>query len=295
VAVTDGGNTQACLWRNGQPILLGIPAGGDFSVALGINNKSEICGYWGNSVTGPHRAFIWRDGVMTDLKLPLDPHSVAEDINDASQITGWMGNIQSSHCFVWSGGTVTDLGPIAGGVSGRGSAIGRNGMVSGWGLAEPTRGGPSQARSAQWRGGQTIDLGMLPKGEHMRVHGGNDFATVGYCDRPSSIGDRGFLFQGGTLHDLSDLAANAVIGSAKGINQYGQIVARGWVDGGPTATILLTPKSNNPADVSHDCRVDVDDVIAVIVEWGNDSYADADGNGVVDVDDLILVILNWTH
>ena len=48
-------------------------------------------------------------------------------------------------------------------------------------------------------------------------------------------------------------------------------------------------------DVDGNCVVDVDDLIAVILAWGQRvSPADVNGDGIVDVDDLIMVILNWS-
>jgi uncharacterized membrane protein len=292
---TFSGQDQACLWRNGQAILLGIPPGGNFSIATGINNRSEICGYWGHTVTGPHRAFIWRKGVMTDLVLPFGPQSVAEDINDVSQITGWMGEApQDSRCFLWSKSGAVDLGPVPGGSGGRGVAVGTNGLVSGWGTVQPHGGGPSQARASQWRGGKAIDLGILPNCDHMRAGGGNNFATVGECERIGAL-DSGFIFQNEVLHDLDTLAISGSIASARGISDRGQIITTGFPKGREYQALLLSPVGQPVGDVSHDCRVGADDLFAVITEWGsNDSYADADNNGVVDVDDLVLVILNWT-
>jgi Tol biopolymer transport system component len=52
-------------------------------------------------------------------------------------------------------------------------------------------------------------------------------------------------------------------------------------------------------DVNGDGAVNVDDLVAVILGWGDcpkppdECPADVDGSGTVDVDDLIMVILNW--
>ncbi len=61
----------------------------------------------------------------------------------------------------------------------------------------------------------------------------------------------------------------------------------------------ITYDGPGPADVDGDGAVDVDDLIAVILAWG-DCWggppvcpADIDGSGRVDVDDLVAVILNW--
>jgi hypothetical protein len=73
-----------------------------------------------------------------------------------------------------------------------------------------------------------------------------------------------------------------------------------YIDGpvtGGGATITIEPVLG---DANGDCAVNVDDLIAVIVNWGPcptppaTCPADLDGTGIVDVDDLIMVILNWS-
>jgi hypothetical protein len=48
-----------------------------------------------------------------------------------------------------------------------------------------------------------------------------------------------------------------------------------------------------PADVTGNGIVDVDDLLAVINNWGNLGQGDITGNGIVDVDDLLAVINGW--
>jgi hypothetical protein len=70
----------------------------------------------------------------------------------------------------------------------------------------------------------------------------------------------------------------------------GGAVAAGVIEGTPAVT---------PGDTNGDGVVDVDDLVAVILAWGDcpkppkDCPADVDGSGEVDVDDLVMVILNW--
>jgi hypothetical protein len=51
-----------------------------------------------------------------------------------------------------------------------------------------------------------------------------------------------------------------------------------------------------PGDTDGNGQVDVDDLTAVILDWGTDGSqfnGDVDGSGIVDVDDLTAVILAW--
>jgi hypothetical protein len=62
-------------------------------------------------------------------------------------------------------------------------------------------------------------------------------------------------------------------------------------------TVEVSPPSN-PADINGDGMVDVLDLLAVILEWGecvdpNDCPADVNADGAVDVNDLVLVVLAW--
>jgi hypothetical protein len=53
---------------------------------------------------------------------------------------------------------------------------------------------------------------------------------------------------------------------------------------------------NCPQDTNADGFIDVDDLLAVIMDWDTDGsmrFADVNGDGVVDVDDLVEVILAW--
>jgi subtilisin family serine protease len=74
--------------------------------------------------------------------------------------------------------------------------------------------------------------------------------------------------------------------------QYAGELGHGRVDIG--AAVQLGPPTPALGDLNNSGAVDVDDLIAVIVAWGQvHSSADLDGDGQVEVDDLITVILNW--
>jgi len=95
VSAADGGrfNAHAFLWTRRQGIRdLGTLPGDVFSQALGINERRQVVGLSCTAGFGSCRAFLWQDGVMTDLKTlaPGYPDQLvfANDINDLGQITG---------------------------------------------------------------------------------------------------------------------------------------------------------------------------------------------------------------
>jgi hypothetical protein len=96
---------------------------------------------------------------------------------------------------------------------------------------------------------------------------------------------------------------NYLISSSTGVykydvagNSFSEIL--GDVDGQYINPIDLAP-APCPADVDDSGAVDVDDLVAVILGWGDcpkppaSCDADIDDSGAVDVDDLVAVILGW--
>jgi probable HAF family extracellular repeat protein len=85
---------RACLWDGDEIIDLGVLPGFARSAASSINDNRQIVGYSAGSLSGgPYRAFIWEDGVMTDLNTLIPPGSdweltSASEINGAGQIVG---------------------------------------------------------------------------------------------------------------------------------------------------------------------------------------------------------------
>jgi len=96
--------------------------GGEGGLAIFINDAGEVVGK--TDVTGasgacdgsePHRAFLWRNGVMTDLGTPDgDPCSSALGINATGLIVGAGSNCESAvHAALWdNGGPAVDLNTL---------------------------------------------------------------------------------------------------------------------------------------------------------------------------------------
>jgi probable HAF family extracellular repeat protein len=94
-------NFHAFLWTQSHGIQdLGTLPGDAISEALGINDQGEVVGVsFGAGFTNP-RAFLWQDGVMTDLNTLIPSGSalyleVAQEINDLGEIVG-QANDQSA-------------------------------------------------------------------------------------------------------------------------------------------------------------------------------------------------------
>jgi probable HAF family extracellular repeat protein len=86
-------NAHAFLWtEEGGMRDLGTLPGDALSQALGINGRGQVVGLSCTAGFGICRAFLWEDGVMTDLKALTGGYAghliFANDINDAGVITG---------------------------------------------------------------------------------------------------------------------------------------------------------------------------------------------------------------
>ncbi len=120
--------SQATLWHGGSISNLGSLAGGTFfSQAYAINDSNVVVG---SSVVGKvsptsstdlNHAFVWQNGVMTDLGAhPSNTnfiHSEAKDINNAGEIVGYTARLFSSPtsggaAMLWKDGTAHDLNDL---------------------------------------------------------------------------------------------------------------------------------------------------------------------------------------
>jgi len=87
--------------------------GGTFGDAFWINDGGEVVGVANLPGDQVFHAFLWKDGVMTDLgTLKGDPLSVALGINSKGQVVGNSGTPSSIRGFLWENGTMFDLNTL---------------------------------------------------------------------------------------------------------------------------------------------------------------------------------------
>jgi len=112
MSIPGEGHTDAILISNGKVTDLGLlpGEGGIFTGASAINKSNEVVGS-GDNRESMLRAWVWRNGTMTDLGTLGGPQAAAYAINNSGQIVGFaQTSTDADHGFIDSGGKMTDLG-----------------------------------------------------------------------------------------------------------------------------------------------------------------------------------------
>jgi probable HAF family extracellular repeat protein len=234
-------NFHAVFWDSDGTIR---DLGGGFeSNAYGINNAGQVVG---SAIGGAGVVAVrWNsDGSTTYLGGLGGTDSYAYAINNAGQIAGWSYTANGlDHAVLWgSDGAITDLGTL-GGCCSRAAAINDSGQVTGWSV--PLDGG--QVHAAIWNpDGTRRDLGTLggfaSSGEGINSAG----QVVGASYIPSGAVHAAFWDSDGTITDLNTQIppdSGWELGAATAINDAGQIVGWGRLNGGFNRAFLLTPNS----------------------------------------------------
>jgi probable HAF family extracellular repeat protein len=158
---------------------------------------------------------------MIDLGTLAGANSDAVDINDNGQVAGYSGGPSAFRSFLYSNGTITDLGLLPGCSESIAQRINANGQVVGCG---ENSGG---LRAFRYSNGSMTDLGTLPGYVYSVADGINTSGQIvgqSYRGDPlnPSTQSHAYLYDNGTMHDLGTLGGTA--SAACGINDSGQIV-----------------------------------------------------------------------
>lgn len=155
--------------------------GGNFCTPYAVNSSGVVVGTSFNTDYKNH-AFVWSDGVMTDL-FPSSNFSIATNINDAGDIVGFFENesFESIAFLRRANGEVVNLGSLgqtgfafsnANGVNNRGQVVGASFSTTGYNHA------------FIFSDGKMRDLGTLRKARSSK-NSGNNIANNSACDTTS--------------------------------------------------------------------------------------------------------------
>jgi len=159
--------------------------GGANSSALGLNDAGQVVGWAeipGCTTTNGFpckRAFLWENGVMTDLGfLPGDEGSIARAINDAGLVVGnserdVIAGSGTYHAVTWDAGGITPLVDLGQGTSWA-DDVNASGTVAGY----STDPGSLRDSVVTWQGGAITNLGLNEPHSYSRGYGLNDGGVV---------------------------------------------------------------------------------------------------------------------
>lgn len=213
------------------------------SEARGVNDRGQVVGFSIVLRQNLQSAFLWADGVMTDIGHANDTASNtrAFDINDNGQVVGDIvasGEGSAQLAFIWQDGELQTLETAEGYASSTAVSINERGEVVGWSADG------SVTSAVVWSSGAVENIGTLPGDESSQALGINDLGqVVGWSGAADET--RAFIWQAGVMTDLNSLlppSSDWVLVEATDINGQGLIVGSGRKDGQLRA-FMLRPRS----------------------------------------------------
>jgi probable HAF family extracellular repeat protein len=171
----------------------------------------------------------WLLSTIIDLGAYVSPAA----INTSGQVAGDVLSSGQTHAFLYSNGTLADLGTVAGFTNSHATALNNSGKVVG-----SLDNGPGSVQHAMLYNGQTMtDRGTAPGYTDGVATGINDVAqAIGYADTaPGSLNDEGFLYSQGTL---TDLGSSISLFYPAAINDAGQVAFGSHLITGGQTTLL---------------------------------------------------------
>ncbi len=153
--------------------------GGTVGLAYMVNNRGQVIGQSslpgspGACITGfagmaGCHAFLWDQGVLTDLGTLGGDFSIPNWINDTGEVVGVASNQneQAVFAFVWKKGVMTNLGTLKGDCFSQAFALNSAGHVVGQSISCDG----NTARAVLWERGEIFDLNVfVPPGSELQL------------------------------------------------------------------------------------------------------------------------------
>jgi probable HAF family extracellular repeat protein len=213
---------------------------GDYSAAFGINASGTIVGKTTGVEANYHRAFSYTNGgSMVELGTLGGNHSSANAINDAGTIVGGANDSDGANrVFRYTtGGGMINLGSLGGGDAGALALSASGAYIAGYSSLAV---GEEKHAFVYTTAGGMIDLGTLG-GTEAFARGVNDAGQIVGVSYLPNFQENAFYAVGSTMYNLNDLVTNRgdwTLVSANGINNLGQIVGYGAINGENHAFLL---------------------------------------------------------
>jgi len=229
---------HAYVWSGGVMTDLGTLGYNYDSRAEGINNSTDVVGYYRQNPPGDndHRAVIWSGGIGTDIGTLGGAEATASYVSDSGQIVGTsVTSAQGGpwHGFLLDAGVWTDLGALPNPTpypwyenSSNAYSMNSQGQIVGDSYVDRSSVEDPQ-HAVLFFNGWVQDLGTLG-GQWSSAFSINEKGDiVGYASDADEAG-RAFIWTDGNMTELGTLGGSE--SAAYDIDELGQIV--GWADVG---------------------------------------------------------------
>jgi probable HAF family extracellular repeat protein len=255
---------RATLWtKDGKITDLGAVAGGNQSLATGVNSRGQVVGFSNNDVSDPFsiigfstqtRAFLWQKGVIRDLSTLGGADAIPNVMNERGQIAGlsYTNADFSTNCFLplttapflWEDGKMIDLGTF-GGTCGFANWLNQRGQVVG----NSNLAGDATHHGFLWSAGKLTDLGTLG-GNNSEANWISDSGFVtGRADVLGSQSHHAYRWMNGVMTDLGILHPWPC-STALSVNSVGQVVGETGICGVGGGPAFLSDNGGQMVDVN---------------------------------------------
>ena len=189
-----------------------------------INDAAQVAGYaWKGYSGGVHyySAFVWHNGVTTELPLPNSGSAISTSINNQGVVAGYaFDSGYAKRAVMWKDGAIVDLGMLPGHTSSEATGINDLGQVVGasWASGKLTRG-------FVWSNGVMAELSGFASDLNVYPGAINNAGQVTGSARKTYTRDIAFLWSNGVMRDMTPVMGDTGYGCrAVDINDAGQLV-----------------------------------------------------------------------